>query len=151
MSRRLWLAVALVCTLFACPVSAYADDGFIGGLQDFAGVREVEEVQPEKQWSESYRPILKAPNDDESELTEYEDGDNIGPIGSVIDNVQYVPLYSNKVHLIDMVRFFLSSGGAEAEGLPLVGFAVLFVFVWWGVRKSLRMIMSAWRKGKQSV
>ena len=141
----------LALGLSFCPSAAYASDGFLGGLEDLTGNREVEEVKPEEQWNESYKPILKVQNEDEAELPEYEDGDDIGPIGSVVDSVQYIPLYTSKVHIVDMVRYFLGSSGAEAGGLPLVGYAAVLFFVWWGLRKSLRVMMAAFRKGKANV
>lgn len=40
---------------------------------------------------------------------------------------------------VSTVVAVIASGAAAAIG---------FVFLWWGVRKVTRMIMSAWRKGK---
>lgn len=53
--------------------------------------------------------------------------------------------------ILDEISKFISVENIVAVLAAVTAVSVSFVFLWWGVRKVIRMIMSAFRKGKLSV
>ena len=53
--------------------------------------------------------------------------------------------------LIDAITAQINVGTVVAILAAVIGLAVTFVFMWWGIRKVASMFMSAFKKGKLSV
>lgn len=142
MARRLAVLAALLVVL-ARPGIAQAETdilgGFTSGVSDFVSPsNEQVIVTPEHDFIDEYKPVVK-----EVESTELE-----GDAGytSVIDSILTIPAFSNNVSWIQYARIVLNN-----NNFPVVPTAVLLVFFWWGLRKAIRVIMAAWRKGHASV
>lgn len=146
MSRnRVWVLVALVCALVGVPTRAYASDGFLGGLEDLTGTREVDVGQDyEREFLESYEPelVTETPQsrDGEVPLTLQQQ------IEQTVRNGMTITFDER-----DWVPGAYYYGAFRAVLLIVVPVAVLLVFMWWGVRKSKNVVMRAFRKGKASI
>lgn len=145
--RRYLLALSVALAVLLAPSLAFADDGFIGGLQDLVGTREVEQsaVPPEQEFVDDYEPVY-APLRSGDE-TEIEEG---GEIQSVIGAVNAVPISGTNRSLLDSIITLFGRSSGTYGALFIIPAAGL-VFVWWGVRKALKMIMAAFRRGRASV
>lgn len=147
--RRFWLAFLLVMSVgFSVPSVALADDGLIdsfsGGLQTLVSPESVKVEEtvstPESEYLDSYEPELRVV--ETVELTE--ESTPLQGIASVINKANSVQNgATSSVSLQVMTRWFLQN--------QVVPIAILLVFMWWGVRKVVRMIKSAWYKGHASV
>lgn len=148
--RRYLLALSIALAVLLAPSLAFADDGFVGGLQDLVGVREVEQstVTPEQDFTDEYEPAY----------TPLRSGDEVAieegsEIQSVVNAANTVPWGSTlRIDLVgSILRLFTLSFGDAAGWARIPTVAAGLVFMWWGVRKALKMIMSAFRKGRASV
>lgn len=144
--KRVFVLLALVCTLLV-PSVARADplDSFARGLSDLSGNGTNEQVTPEQDFIDSYEPRLLGESG--TGVTEYEEGDNVGPINSVIDRVNHVQIGNSNSTLQNGVRWLLQS---TVEGQQFVALVAGIVFFWWGLRKSKQMVMTAFRSGRLS-
>lgn len=142
-NKSVWLVVAFVCMLFVSPVSAYADDGFIGGLQDFAGVREVDTATPESDFADEYSPDVR---EVETRAVNEEEVTVMGQIRNTIQTGMTINM--DGTNWIPNEYYYAPF---RAVLMVVVPTAVLLVFMWWGVRKSLRMLFAAFRKGRSNV
>lgn len=146
----------------ATPCRAYASDGFLGGLQDLVGAREIESVEDyESEYQDAYDPQLRLdpPDPGTNTLTELdEDATTVDYVNSTLQsfNKSGYPssVSSSGYSLLEGLQFFLGfrqSGVSNANRTQLIIPAAGIVFMWWGVRKSIKMIMSAFRKGSMNV
>lgn len=158
--RRIWLALLLVLSVgFSVPSVALADDGLIdsfsGGLQTLVSPEsvKVEETAstPESVYVDSYEPVLVEELVRSEEIQEL---DGMGGIRQVVNQANRVGWGTNNITLRSAASLFLgsASNGSSLDMrnmflLPAVGIC----FMWWGVRKVVRMIKSAWYKGHASV
>ena len=53
--------------------------------------------------------------------------------------------------ILDKVTEFISVSNIVAVLAAVTAGAIALVFLWWGIRKVVRMLMSAFRKGRLSV
>lgn len=146
MRKSLWVVIAFVYMFVVSPVSAYADDGFIGGLQDFFGEREVQQVSPESDFIESYERqdvILSVPSTTPLD----EDASTVDYVNNTLVSFNSVPWAIGNRSLIDSIYLYLTNINRTTQYLTI---AVCLVFVYWGARKAIRMIFAAFRKGKIS-
>lgn len=135
----------VVLGVWLCPLPAYAADGFIGGLEDLTGTRDVEQVSYEDRYQEGYEPDLTEPvSVTRRELDE--DATTVDYINDTVDSFNSVTWPSSSQSLLVSIQTLFTR---FRENVFL--FAAGIVFMWWGVRKTVRMIMSAFRKGSASV
>lgn len=123
MRSRLWLVLALVLVLSVVPRNAYAD--------------EARQVQGEE--LEQRELVLRA------------------PIRTPMDAIRTwfgsvrVAFVGGSVYLDRLVnlpaRLFISGSMERLFFVP----AITIVFIWWGVRKVIRMLFRAFRRGKANV
>lgn len=157
--RRIWLAFLLVLSVgFSVPSVALADDGLIdsfsGGLQTLVSPEsvKVEETDstPESVYLDSYEPVLV--EEPVRSSREYdEDSTTVDYINGTLDEFNKVTWASASYSWLDSVRMFIGARyGSSTPQLFLIP-AVGIVFMWWGVRKAIRMIKGAWYKGHASV
>lgn len=152
MARRLAVLAALLVVL-ARPGIALADTdilgGFTSGVSDFVSPsNEQVIVTPEQDFNDSYEPVLVEENrqvdrviNDDSTTNDY--------INDTIDKFYNVNWFGmgNRSWLNSLIIFL---GNTGFFGMVIVS-AIGMVFIWWGVRKAIRVIMAAWRKGHASV
>lgn len=150
-NKSVWLVLAFVFSLFACPVSAYASplDSFSNGLHDFVSpdTETVEEVRYEQDFAESYVPqevVLSAPATREYD----EDSTTVDYVNGTLDSFNSVNWNIGDRSLVESLRLMFTNV-ATSTGFIVV--AVGLVFMWWGVRKSVRMVFAAFRKGRSNV
>ena len=149
--------VFMTLALLMVPRVALAEDvsyigSFASGFETLLGRGENEQVTPERDYIESYEPRevddlppLRAP----SANTEL---DSMGGIQQVVDRTNRIEWgTAGNPSLVRTLAYFLGNTGAGHSGemrnmliLPAIGLC----FMWWGVRKGLRMIFAAFRKGK---
>lgn len=147
MRARLWL-VFVVFAFMVCPDVALADDSFVDsfgrGVDTFLGNGVNEQVTPERDYNERYEPstedvetVRAAPQTPLQGLRQFF-GMQFRWDGNVVR-----PFTSTHMNLYYFIRTIL---------VRLVfKYAVPMVFLWWGVRKVIRMVMGAWRKGRASM
>lgn len=143
MRRSLWL-VFVISIFLLVPSRAYAWDlgSFDDGLGDFFSEEQHDDVS-------SGGLTLFAVNG--------EGGVRAGEtnlIKTVINACWYVNYGINeRLNGLQTIRFVLTGNknGTSFTSTGLVSIAVLLVFFWWGVRKTVRIVMAAWRKGHASV
>lgn len=141
-------------TIAATPVRAYASDGFLGGLQDLVGTREVEFAQDyESEYIEDYSPDIGTI---EPVRTVNRDGDEVEDLTTPVDEVNTTIDYMYNLNIFGVGRrswlsniqlLFLNNGYLRVVFTVGAG----FVFMWWGVRKCIQMVMSGFRKGSMNV
>lgn len=141
MRSRLWLVIVVLSMLIA-PCRAYANEvdyigSFGSGFNDL--VRNEDDTNAELERHEEPRSLRA--NDDEEE----------GAAGLVMNWLTSlrIPLGANRYAPTSWYRyivFVLRDIDAGRMGMVLI--AVPIVFGWWGVRKCIRMIFRAFRKGK---
>lgn len=150
---RRWLGVLSVAlVLLACPSVALAEDGslfdsFSGGFSDtVSGEARLSESDPVRDYE--YEPEVR-----EVEFREVEETTTQSSIEQVTNSFNRLGWGENTtVTLYSAVRLFL--GGANSSISPVALFlpvAAGIVFMWWGVRKAIRVLMGAFRKGKASL
>lgn len=147
MFRNGLFVVLALCVALCCPTIARAAevnyiDSFNNGIETLKGNDVSENENPEKDFIDNYEPVLL--------------------------KTQTVAADEEPVSVLQKIRVFFNQGLAftfDGYNLNLTNYlgilrllrdivvpaAVIFVFVWWGLRKSLRMLMSAFRKGKANV
>lgn len=148
MARRLAVLAALLVVL-ARPGIAWADTdilgGFTSGVSDFVSPpNEQVIVTPEQDFNDSYEPMLIEENERANSVVE------VGPYDSIVNWINSLRLTFAGVtrgpdRWYEYPVWFLISNGF---GIPVM---VTIVFMWWGVRKAIRMIITAWRKGHASI
>lgn len=151
---RRWLGVLSVAlALLACPTVALAEDGslldsFTGGFTDTVSgeARETNENDPVRDYE--YEPEVR-----EVQTREVEETSPQSSIEQVTNSFNRLGWgESSTVTLYSAVRLFL--GGANSSVSPVALFlpvAAGIVFMWWGVRKTIRILMSAFRSGRMSL
>lgn len=150
------MVLSTFVTIAATPARAYADDGFLGGLQDLVGAREVEGVQDyESEYLDEYNPQLRAdpPDAGTNTLTELdEDSTTVDYVNGTLDEFNKLPWGSGtRFSWLQSVQLvFGARNGANVAAFYLIP-AVGLVFMWWGVRKSVKMLMSGFRKGSMNI
>lgn len=139
--------------IVATPSRAYASDGFLGGLQDLVGAREVESVQDyESDYIKEYNPDLGAVEP----LVR-----DVGSDDETVDLLPTVDSVNTTVNDIYRKNWFGTSSRTWLASLQFLltsvyyaGFIPLaagLVFMWWGVRKCIQVVMSGFRKGSLNV
>lgn len=161
MVRSVRVAAILAWSLFFLSFGsgiAYAEesvslvDGFSSGVQTLVHPDEVvsEQVSPEVDYAQSYVPVYAPLSTGEEVVVE----DDSTAYRTVIDACNRVPWLaggsSTGFSLLDSVRRFLMLTFTSTGGLTVVMAASGLVFLWWGLRKSLRMVMGAFR-GRRGV
>lgn len=125
------------------PEYAYADEGFIGGLQDLVGAREVEGFEDyESRYTSEYQPVLRDVETDPVEEVTTSDA-----IETVVNRANTVSWPSTDYSLLRSIVNLLGSNTSSVRNVIVVT-AVALVFMWWGVRKTLDVILSAYRRGR---
>lgn len=151
MARRLAVLAALLVVL-ARPGIAQAETdilgGFTSGVSDFVSPsNEQVIVTPEKDYIDSYEPIFIEENSARLKVLP-DNANTIDYVNNTVDSfndIRWQGQQSGSI-LQTVRRFFLYQ-----QGLLLLEAAIGIVFVYWGLRKVIRMIMSAWRKGHASI
>lgn len=151
MRKGIYIALAL-CAALCSPTMARAEeinyvDSFASGFETLKGEGVNEQVTPERDFEESYVPTL---SEVKSVTTEDETDDTVlGHIQSTANAYQRVNIDSSTLTIIGFLTWLF--GGYAGPGRVMITAAVGIVFMWWGVRKALRMVMSGFRKGKANV
>lgn len=154
MVRLRYVALALLIVLLS-PAGAYAQDinyvdSFSNGIETLKGNGENEPVTPEKDFNDSYEVEevqLRATNDEQPT-------DAQGNIEWVTQAFNTVPWNNTNSTLFNFLRAFFggtNSAASKTMKLYLITIPIGICFMWWGLRKALRMIMTGFRKGKASV
>lgn len=148
-----WL---LALGLLFCPSVAYASDGFFGGLEDLTGTREVDgETDYENDYVESYVPELREVDYGPVRALP-EDATTVDYVNDTLDSFNQLSWsgFGSSRSLLRSLQIFLGNGTTGSYGimrdlivLPAIG----VVFLWWGVRKAIRVVMTSWKKGKASL
>lgn len=154
MARRLVVLYALVVTLF-CPVCAYADEGlgssFLNGLNTTVHPEQYEntDVSYERDFNESYEPVLientapvvrALPND--ATAVDY--------VNNTVDSFNSIPFETSyHLTLLNTAQWFMGMFTGPNQAIFMIP-AIGIVFLWWGVRKAIRMIMASFRKGRMT-
>lgn len=142
----------LALGLFSFPVTARASDGFLGGLEDLAGTRQVETEQRgyEESYQEEYSPELREVEGTPDRALP-EEATTVDYVNDTVNRFNQVNYGSQTRSWLSMIIMLLGGNGAqlgvnmkEALLLPAVG----IVFMWWGVRKAKSIVMNGFRKGK---
>ena len=150
--RRLWLSLMATFVLMLFPAVAMAEEvdvlgGFASGLGDFVSPDTVEvgtvgDVRPEQSFDDEYVPVLRETETVVSEDTAAYDGIvywlthlNLTVGGNI---------YTGNGVWLGAVRTMLINSQFAIYMVAAIG----IVFLYWGVRKTIRMIFSAFRKGK---
>lgn len=132
------------------PTTAWASDGeeeptgFLAGLDSLVNPDSAQEIENDPVRDYEYEPILR-----DVEPAELDDeATTMDSLSSVITACNSVQAFSNqKFSLLDsIVRLFTLS---YANGWLVA--AVGIVFMWWGVRVCINMIMGSFRRGKLSI
>lgn len=153
MRRSWWLVLLLVLCLV--PRTAVAEEidylgSFGSGFDAFLGNGVNESVTPERDFEETYEPQY-VPLRDGSE-SEGDSGEgNLAGITSVVDAWSSIPVGSGSFNQLSFLRLFFGAVGGLSIGATIVTTAIGLCFFWWGLRKSVRMVMGAFRKGRQNV
>lgn len=146
------IALILSVLIVATPSRAYASDGFLGGLQDLVGVRDVESVEGlESSYTSDYQPVfgVNPPDAGTNTLTSLdEDATTVDYVNTTLDSFNRVKIGNSNSSLQNGIRWLLQS---TADGVQFVVIPAGLVFMWWGVRKSIQIIMSGFRKGSMSI
>lgn len=150
------IAMSLFLTLSAT-VCAYAEEGFLGGLQTLVDPDSAREVENDPVRDYEYEPELR-----ELEVREVGEGTeeltSLGGIQQVVERANQVSWHndSNRTNLLTSLRYFLGATGgsgtiSENQKLILILPAIGIVFMWWGVRKVIHMLFAAFRSGRMTV
>lgn len=146
MFRKGIYLVLVLCAALCCPTMARADevnyiDSFNSGFDTLKGTVESEIVTPEDDFINGYNPKVlevKTVKVDEEP--------------SILSQIQQ---FVNRGLAFYFGTSYVSLAGYGSVMLLLrdvaVPVAVLFVFFWWGLRKTKNIIMSAFRKGRANV
>ncbi len=148
--RRLLIVLAVLVACMA-PNAAYAQevdyfDSFTNGVGTWGSEQE-EEIDSNSSVQEFENGgLLAAPAEDAAEVPS-----TVSQVNSTLDAFNSVAWINGNRDLLSSLRVFFGSnaGGPMREMLILVPIGICFM--WWGVRKGLRVLMSAWRRGKASV
>lgn len=144
MSFKRWVMLFVLLTLFVCPKLSYAHEidyleSFGNGFESLQGKSVNENVNPEIDFIEEYEPVLR-----ETDGEAVEEGTTNGMIQNVVYSFTRVPNGgSSTADWRQMAAWFLRT--------LIVPIAVLLVFMWWGVRKGIRILFAAFRKGRANV
>lgn len=145
----------LVLGVLFCPSVAYASDGFLGGLQDLTGTRDLEQQSGgyEERYLEGYEPELREVETAPSRALP-EDATTVDYVNSTVDefnSIRWGGSNSTPVTLLGSLRNFWGAG-SNSYSLAMREILVItpigLVFMWWGVRKVKNMIMNGFRKGR---
>lgn len=133
----------MILAAMAFPQASYAREidylhSFGNGLQTLTEGTENERVTPERNYQEGYVPELH-----QVETVRAEDGppNLMQQISGFVESIQ-APWGASSYAPRNWYYF------ARLVLLQVVPIAVLFVFVWWGLRKSMSIIMHAFRTGR---
>lgn len=158
MRRSWWLVLLLVFCLV--PRTAIADeidylDSFGSGIDSFFGNSINEQVAPEREFNDEYEPVLM----DAGEYTVRDAGEGEGETSGVLAQIQAwvsalrvpVTTLGYPLTLLTFLQTFFGHSNAWWGFNSFLLTSIALVFMWWGVRKSIRIIFAAFRKGKASV
>lgn len=149
MARRLVVAFALLLVLLVVePAYASPIDGFANGLNDFVNPDSPQEVvTPERDFIEGYSPdVYGSTNESVREVSaELSSSESVS---ATVDSIYTVNWFGNgtRTWLESLQIFLLNSTFFK----PVLVAAVGLAFMWWGVRKAIRMIMTSFRKGRMT-
>lgn len=149
--KGIYLVLAL-CAALCCPTMARADEinylnSLTNGFETLKGNDISETVTPESDFIEEYQPrevILSVTND--SALPD--DATIVQQVNAMTDVFYRVPWGQHNFSMLQFLGVFFTN---EAMRNIFFVVAIGLVFMWWGVRKSLRVILSAFRKGQANV
>ena len=154
MSRIRWPVYVLFALFFLFPRVALAEgltDSFVNGVRTFAGEDISEQVTPEVDFELSYEPVYvrETTREEGSE----EETTMLGSIANTIEDGTTVPLSIGAETMAGgnaLIRFFQYTFiSGRSNGLLFVAAGICFM--WWGIRKAIRMIFAGFRKGSASV
>lgn len=138
--------LALVLVVFICPSVALAN------VEDY----ETALMTPEQLYQYEYEPDVKEVESTPVVRALPDEATTVDYVNSTLDSFNSVKVGSANMSWIDAVRAVLgnSASGSTHSGqlralyiIPAIGIC----FMWWGVRKSIKVINKAWRKGKASL
>lgn len=130
--RFLFLVLALFCAL-VMPANAYAEDNTL--VDSFSsGV---------STWTEQSQTVEQSEGSNEIRLTATSEDTTVNAINSYLGSIHRFEFDGTTTVWRSQAFLFLRD--------QVVPIAVLLVFFWWGVRKALRVLMAAFRKGRASV
>lgn len=149
MARRLAVAFALLLALLVVePAYASPVDGFANGLNDFVHPDSSvsSDITPERDFIESYQPQEVVLSETPSRVYD-EDSTTVDYVNGTLDSFNSVPWTVGNRTFLNSIQLMLQNV-ANSTGFIVV--AVGLVFMWWGVRKAVRMIFAAFRRGRMS-
>lgn len=142
-----WVRPFLVALLLmiSLPMKAWAN------VEDY----ETALMTPEQLYQYEYEPVIL----EEEEFTvrapaaEVEEATTLDSIVQVAERAQRVNYNNTTVSLISATRqvFTSAQSGTGYQTTALVITAAGMCFLWWGVRKAVRIVMASARKGKASL
>lgn len=158
MRRSVWVVLSLVCSL-VFPSAAYASDidyvgSFSNGFDAFLGNGENEPVTPEKDFNERYEPVEIEVTSELPQFRTTGSNDPIENIRTVTNRVNTLRWNVSNLNLLESIRImFGARSGASSTALRqlVIVLPIGICFMWWGVRKAISMINSAFRKGRGNV
>lgn len=149
MRKTALVGAALALALSVAPTVAMADD--VNPLQGFGDGFETLvnpdtsvglESAPERDYIDSYEPMLV--EGETIDVVESTPMDGIMQVNNAVNTVYW----SGNSNLLGTVRKFLMNA---IMSNALIVPAVALVFMYWGLRKSVRTLFAAFRKGRASV
>lgn len=151
--RRLMIVLAVLVACMA-PNAAYAQDvdyldSFTSGVGTWGGGQKEEMDSNSSVQEFENGGLLAAPAEgQEGELS------TVQQVNSTLNSFNAVPWGGGTTTIQGFLRTFLGAGGsAEASAMRamVIIAPVGIVFMWWGVRKALRVIMASFRRGRANV
>lgn len=142
----MWLVILSMLCCLIVPSNAFA------AVEDY----ETALMNPEQLYQYEYEPVYVEDNSVRSAPVLDENATTIDWVNSTVDSFNSVKVGSANMNFLDAVRAVLgnSSSGSTHSGqlralylVPAVG----MVFLYWGVRKAIRMLFAAFRKSRASV
>lgn len=150
MRKAALVGAALALALSVAPNVAMADEvnplkGFGDGFETLVNPDTSVDLDsaPERDYIDSYEPMLV--EGETIDVVESTPMDGIVQVNNAVNNVYWGSANSN---LLGTIRKFLMN---EIMSNALIVPAVALVFMYWGLRKSVRTLFAAFRKGRASV
>lgn len=133
------VVVALLCCMLA-PSNAFA------AVEDY----ETALMNPEQLYQYEYEPVYVEDNTVRSAPVLGQDASTVDWVNNTLDAFNSVPWYSStRYDLFTSVKTLLG-GNANYQALVLA-VPIGIIFLYWSVRKGVRMLVTAWKKGRMRV
>lgn len=146
MGRWIGRVLLVLAVALAVPSRAWAN------VEDY----ETALMTPEQLYQYEYVPEVEVRESTPVVRALPDDADTTDWINDTVNSFNVVPLGSSRMSMQQWLAAFLgvSSSGSTHSGILRAMYivpAVGIVFMWWGVRKVVRIVMASARKGKTSL